>query len=174
MNRQIVEFYTGNGEDACGRTFDEILTFSFEQMEEVHDYIQWLFPTLTPSLAQKQSPVLDESTIKLLKNSIVFLNRYQAALKKTFEFWGLAYTHRQGARDIDVLPIQSWHAWMNKADHNQLRMARVLESARLLGFENTSRSLFHVLLRSSGTGQNELTCKNAAYWFQAAYGIQVF
>ena len=41
---QLVNFYLGDAPDNQGRMIDEILSWKDEQLEDVHDYIQWLFP----------------------------------------------------------------------------------------------------------------------------------
>jgi hypothetical protein len=41
----LIDFYRDNGPaGSSGRNLGHILAFSDDQMEEVHDFIQWLFP----------------------------------------------------------------------------------------------------------------------------------
>lgn len=176
MNHKLIDFYTGNGTDATGRTFDDIMSFKDDELEETHDYIQWLFPTEQASKAQPNSPLLDRETIAVLKNNLTFLNRYQLALKKIFDFWGLRYSHRPCARDLELNKLTFRREWMEYGEHNQLRIARVLESTRLLGFENTTQSLFLMLLNfvaSAAVHDHDLTAKNVAFWYQAASGNKI-
>ncbi len=39
----IVGFYSGEKPDCRGRYIEEVWSFSDHQLENVHDYIQWLF-----------------------------------------------------------------------------------------------------------------------------------
>ncbi len=64
----LVPFLRGVGPDADGRFHVDILKFSDEELEETHDYIQWLFPLCEPSMAVPGSPYLvDEEVISILK-----------------------------------------------------------------------------------------------------------
>jgi hypothetical protein len=179
MNQNIVDFYTKNGVTNSGRTFDDIMKFDGDQLEKVHDYIQWLFPTKTPSKIHTDSPTLDDETIELLKSNPEFLRRYQQALGKMLRFWGIPYTPSM-SNDVFISNIHlhdiAVPVWCFKKDHNQLRIARVLESTRLLGFRGTSSSLFHALLKFAGeyAHVHEISTRNIAYWYQAMSGIQMF
>jgi hypothetical protein len=51
-------YLAGAGPDGRNRSIDEVLAFSDEKLERVHDYIQWLFPLPTRSSAQPSAPVL--------------------------------------------------------------------------------------------------------------------
>ena len=54
----LVRFYRGDAPDARGRTLDDILAWDDEQLEAVHDYIQWLFPLDEPSRFNPDAPLL--------------------------------------------------------------------------------------------------------------------
>jgi hypothetical protein len=41
---RIMDFYSGLSPDHRGRHLNEILEWSDDELERVHDYIQWLFP----------------------------------------------------------------------------------------------------------------------------------
>lgn len=42
--QELINFLKGSGTDVHGRTHQDILNFSDEQLETVHNYIQWIFP----------------------------------------------------------------------------------------------------------------------------------
>jgi hypothetical protein len=172
MNQKLVDFYTGNGKDEAGRTFDDIMAFNDEQLENVHDYIQWIFPTLTPSKAQPQSPILDKLTIKSLRRNGVFYARFIQAIEFIFRFWEIPIQDDIPTDNIN----KEGFKWLLRDDHNQLRIARVLESTRLLGLKGVSIDLFHKLVKFCGTTQpyqHYLTARNMAYWYQAASGVKL-
>ncbi len=56
-------FLAGAGVDSQGRSIEMVLALSDDELESIHDYIQWLFPLQTRSSAQPLAPVLthDES-----------------------------------------------------------------------------------------------------------------
>jgi hypothetical protein len=41
---QLLAFYRGEGTDAEGRFLKDIWTWTDDDLEAVHDFIQWLFP----------------------------------------------------------------------------------------------------------------------------------
>ena len=62
-NEKLIGFYSGKGTDDRGRRIDEIWSFSHEELEAVHDYIQWLFPLAERSAFNPGAPLLDDETI---------------------------------------------------------------------------------------------------------------
>jgi|SRR5829696_1132418 len=60
-------YLAGVGKDSRGRLAADVLGFSDVQLEEVHDYIQWLFPLSTRSGAQRDAPVLTEEEIQAIR-----------------------------------------------------------------------------------------------------------
>ena len=60
-------YLAGRGRDDRGRTLDEVLAFSDADLERVHDYVQWLFPLPTRSLAQPGAPVLAAADIEAIE-----------------------------------------------------------------------------------------------------------
>lgn len=178
MNKSLIEYYIGKGTDSAGRTFDEAILLNERAMEKSHDVVQWVFPTITPSQMQKHSPVLDDATIKILKDDLLFKSRYKYALEKYLTFWRIPFRISPYTASIlidETIPDGLNQSWTYAGDHNQLRLARVLESTRLLGLENTSRDLFHALIRFVGKdNEHDITARNVAYWYKAAYGINIF
>ena len=63
MRTPWLDFYRGNGPDSEGRTLAEILAWSDDELEAVHDYIQWLFPLPEPSMFNADAPVLTPAEI---------------------------------------------------------------------------------------------------------------
>jgi hypothetical protein len=174
MNTELYNFYCHKGTDAAGRTFDDIMAFNDEQLEKVHDYIQWIFPSLTPSGSQPQSPILDEETISVFKQSYIFSKRFHDALIKIFHFWNIPVIKGESISTDDM--NTEGFEWLLRGNHNQLRISRVLESTRLLGYKDVTRDLFNKLVKFVGNTQpyqHQLTAKNIAYWYQAASGVKI-
>ena len=61
---RIVGFYSGTAPDHRGRYLHEIQRWSDDQLEKVHDYIQWLFPLPEPSGFNLAAPVLSRESIQ--------------------------------------------------------------------------------------------------------------
>ena len=109
----LFDFLTGNGVDAAGRTYADVLAFDEDSLERHHDFIQWLFPLDEPSRAVPGSPVLDAQTIAALRGSGVARERQEKAAARMLQFY----------RDTE--------AWRRPFDHNHLRITRIIKSLRL-------------------------------------------
>lgn len=177
MNKILIDFYTKNGRDAEGRSFDNLMAFPPSKLEAVHDYIQWLFPTNKPSAFNPKAPMLDVATIEMLKKSVVFHRRFTEAVARTFRLWEIPHTEIED--EPCALPIidhrfNDHRYWMWQNDHNLLRMTRVMTSARLLGYKQTALSLFEALFGLSLVENGKfITNINLAFWYEAATGRSI-
>ncbi len=64
MPSPIIGFYNGTESDHRGRYPREIQEWPDDQLESVHDYIQWLFPLPEPSGFNVAAPVLTRESIR--------------------------------------------------------------------------------------------------------------
>src|SRR5260370_42010584 len=62
IDRRLVCYYSGEAADDKGRYLAGILEWPDEQLELVHDFIQWMFP-LTERGFNLNAPLLDRSSI---------------------------------------------------------------------------------------------------------------
>ena len=63
----LVAFYRENAPDSEGRTLSQLWAWDDERLEEVHDYIQWLFPLPEPSQFNPDAPLLTPQDIEAFK-----------------------------------------------------------------------------------------------------------
>src|SRR5687767_8065769 len=85
----LVRFYHGDALDVRGRTLDDILAWDDEQLEAVHDYIQWLFPLDEPSRVNRDAPLLTAADRVAFRQPTVAGN-LRRALDRMLAFYGLA------------------------------------------------------------------------------------
>lgn len=172
MNYQLINFYCRDGRDSSDRTFEEVFFYDDTMMEKMHNYVQWLFPTETPSNFRADAPLLDAETIQYLKESPEFRANFMLARKRMLHFWGLPF--KVVGTEIEVSPIEASHDCLTRGNHNVLRVTRFLESCRLLGYEHTAHVFYRALSKYVMEHSHEPTCPDGetlAYWHQAAYGI---
>ncbi|MBI2687258.1 MAG: hypothetical protein HYX27_13145 [Acidobacteria bacterium] len=131
MASRWVTFYRGAGPDSEGRMLAEILAWDDELLEAVHDYIQWLFPLSEPSMFNSSAPLLSESDVAAARSDLTIQANIRAAFARMLRFYGLT-------ADTDGRPKQ----WVCAADHNHLRITRILRSLRLLGFQEEAQRLY--------------------------------
>jgi hypothetical protein len=166
----IVDFYRGTGTDHRGRSLEDVWAFSFAELESVHDFIQWLFPTAKASAFNPWAPVLDRAAIAELRGIPDLADRLHRSLDLMLAFYGLERSTSGG--DITIGEASSiedrGRRWWNAGNHNHLRLARIIDSLRLLRFEDDAVALercLQELRRRHVTGISETT---ARYWAAAA------
>lgn len=124
----LCQFLAGIGCDNAGRKITDYLNFDTSQLEEVHDYIQWAFPTLTPSAYNPDARVLgwdDIESIHLHDSAQYYLERMT---QKMIRFY------------------QDYDGWLVESDHNHLRISRILESLNLLMVDESVAPRFYVAI----------------------------
>ena len=59
----LIAFYRGLAPDSEGRTLADLWAFSDREMEDIHDFIQWMFPLREPSRFNPDAPLLTAADI---------------------------------------------------------------------------------------------------------------
>lgn len=145
----LTPFLRGAGPDRQGRTHADILNFSDEELEEVHDYIQWLFPLREKSIAVPGSPVVEsDEMVEFLRNDREVREHMTQALERMKRF----YT------DNDH--------WLAQGDHNHLRITRILKSLCLLGLRDEAIKFHNFVLQRVESAQ-PVTRASLVYWEQS-------
>lgn len=147
---KLTQFYLGEGVDSEGRRIDEIWAWDDDELEAVHDYIQWLFPTMTRSAFNPHAPIPSESDIAEFRASAALRDRLRRSFLRFLHFLGLAFV------DGIVAPRNNFadraaEVW-TYSNHNWLRVSRVLASLRLLGLETEADAFFAWLDRAYRDG----------------------
>ena len=148
-NDRLLRFYAGTGTDSRGRTIEDIWRFSPDDLEDVHDYIQWLFPLAEPSAFNPDAPLLDDDTIARF--------RADATLRERL------------ARSLDVMLAfyRGSHDWLTPHNHNFLRLTRILTSLSVLGLESRARELLAYLEDIHRQHPTIIGTTTLAYWRRA-------
>jgi hypothetical protein len=142
-------FLANIGTDGRGRNVEEVLTFSDEELERVHDYIQWLFPLPTRSSAQPSAPVLTDGEIAAIRADERALDNLRRATERMLQFYGRT----------------KW--WLSWSDHNHLRISRILQSLRLLAGKDAARRFHDAILVLHGEAGSPIDPHNLRYWKKA-------
>jgi hypothetical protein len=137
---RLLDFYRGEATDVEGRSLRDVWSWDDNRLEEVHDFIQWLFPLPEPSRFNPDAPLLTPEDIAAFRAD----ERLRANLRTSFDriltFLGLSWEDGAvvegptfAARAPDV-----WSA----PNHNWLRISRILRSLTLLGLGDEAAALF--------------------------------
>lgn len=167
----IVEFYKGKVKDSKKRYISNILDFNYFQLEEIHDYIQWLFPLKEPSLFNRNAPILTDEDILEFKNNDIIKSNIIKALKLLLNFYGYHLDE-----DNFMLVKKTKYSirlkyWMTPGNHNFLRITRILKFLKLMDMENYALLFFNELQSLYDNEYKNIIGENTYnYWYNAVKG----
>jgi hypothetical protein len=124
---RLIGFLSGASPDGEGRLLDEILAWPDQRLEQVHDFIQWMFPLTEPSPVNPGAPVLDTAALAAIRAR----PELQANLRRSYQRMRSFYA--------------SSNHWITPGNHNHLRITRILKCLTLLGLESQAREFFEWL-----------------------------
>lgn len=146
QNETLIEFLRGTGPDSRGRYHADILKFSDKELEETHDYIQWLFPLRDESAAVPGSPFLEsEDVVRVIREDEDIQENLVMALVRMHRFY------------------ENNDFWLRQGDHNHLRITRILKSISLLSSKENAVDFYDFIMRRVRDAQ-PVTAESLEYW----------
>jgi hypothetical protein len=145
-------FLSGNGRDGRGRLVADVLGFSDHELERHHDFIQWLFPLPVRSSAQPNAPVLDDAQIAAIRDDPDATANLSRGSERMLRFY----------RDTD--------AWLCLADHNHLRITRIIRSLKLLVGLDAARAFYETILALHRDAGSPINAASLRFWKEAVAG----
>ncbi len=168
----IVAFFSG-GLDFQGRTLDAILAWSDDELEAVHDYVQWVFPTRQPSAVNPLVPTVTSDTVQAFERGRALRDQLQRAFDRMLAFYGLRHA-ATGEIEIDSerFPARA-NNWLHPGNHNHLRLTRIMDSLATLGLRDQAIALQRCLLADvcAGPGKGRISPRTTEFWRKAVGGI---
>lgn len=166
----LLLFYREEGTDHRGRRFADILSWDDQRLEQVHDFVQWLFPLLEPSGFNPHAPLLSPADRAAFAAAPLLRARLRDALRRMLAFYGFVL---DDAAPPVVRPDPARgnrpREWLRPGDHNLLRVTRILRSLALLGLQSYADAFLAALLQLDASGTvpriNPVTLR---YWREAA------
>src|SRR4051794_11457935 len=86
---RLIDFYAGAGKDSEGRRLLTILSWDDDALEEVHDFIQWLFPLPEPSRFNADAPLLTPEDIAAFRADVQLRANLEKSFTRILTFLGL-------------------------------------------------------------------------------------
>ncbi|MCX4024782.1 hypothetical protein H0A36_22205 [Endozoicomonas sp. SM1973] len=147
-NQLLINFYNQKEGDSYGRQLDEILRWSAGQLENTHNYIQWLFP-ITDTGFNSTTPLLNAATIEVFKQQSSIQTNLLRSLNKMLDFYGLTLHHNEPDQVIIERSAEHFacasRCWLTPGNHNYLRFTRIIKSLCQLGLTQYAEALFNCL-----------------------------
>lgn len=162
----LLAFYRGQSPDAEGRLLEEILSWGDDDLEAVHDFIQWLFPLVEPSQYNPDAPLLAQEDIAAFRSDPLLKANLTKSFHRILTFLGLAFAEGkvvEGPNFESRVP-DVWVA----PNHNWLRITRILKSLRLLGLEEEAAALYQRLYQFFTRRRFPIGHQTFGYWTEAA------
>jgi hypothetical protein len=161
----LTDFYRQAGVDTQGRTLAEIWAYSDDDFEDIHDFIQWLFPLTEPSRFNPDAPLLTTADIAAFRAEPLLAANLRRSFERFVGFLGLQYAEGHVVRGAD---FDRKSAVFRHPNHNWLRITRVLTSTRVLGLEDASRAFFDFLKAERDGGRSRVSDETFRFWEAAA------
>lgn len=164
MNTPYSDFYSGKL-NSKGLSIEKIWDFDFEELENRHDYIQWLFPSTDKSMFL-DVPDLNTKDIEKLKKF------YALSIFRSFcfilKFYGLVIKVKKNGMKIikDDNYEDRKNVWQTEYNHNYLRITRILKCLKLIGFERYSQAFLNCLLELYKENPKNFNDISISYWKQ--------
>ena len=145
----LLEFLEGKSTDNFERMIHDVWNFNDQQIERMHNFIQWLFPLAVPSASVPGAPVLTKDDIVAIRAS----DTAQDNICKSAEWYG-SFLERNDF-------------WKKPHDHNHLRITRVIRSLRLLVDEDEADAFRIEIYSLLGDSLSLIPKKTRQFWDEA-------
>jgi hypothetical protein len=165
----LVRFHAGVATDSQGRRLSEILDWDDDQLERVHDYIQWLFPLPQRSAFNPGAPILTPADIVAFRQRPDLHGSLDAALARMLAFYGfVAQQTDSGLKIVRSAEFpQKASNWLRPGNHNLLRISRILGALTQLGQEREARAFLAALEALYEEQGERIGPVTLSYWRQA-------
>lgn len=165
---RITDFYLNNGTDDNGRTLDFILAQNDIWWEGCHDHIQWVFPTVRPSMMNHKAPVLTLLDVEYFRGSLTLRCNLARSYHRFLSFLGLEYDEcndyvHTGDNFITILKS----VWLTP-NHNYLRITRVLECLNTCGLEVEAQEFYDFLKMMGNMFDKYIPVETIDFWYKAS------
>ena len=168
-NSRLVLFYQNQALDDMGRSLEEIWLWDDDRLELVHDFIQWLFPLRERSGANPSAPVLSSEDIEIFRSDPVIQRNLNTSLERLLLFYGLdahASDHKKDLVNSKIFLSKSRN-WITPANHNYLRLTRILLCLNIVGLRDRAQHLFDMLSTIYPTYKHEIGERTFSFWSHA-------
>jgi hypothetical protein len=171
--RNLIPFYLGLEANNNGVTLNQILSWNDDQLETVHNYIQWLFPLPERSGPNPTAPVLTQETITTFRCDLQLRNNMLRCLRRMASFYGLQVDENTWVitRGPDFVARSA--VWLHNpaGHHNFLRITRIIRSLYLLAGAEYATNFFNIMAdiyRNEGRGV--ISPSTFEHWARAQQG----
>jgi len=166
----ILAFYMGQHPNTDDRMIEEIWSWNYEKLEEIHNYIQWLFPLVEKSHFNRSAPTLNDEIIQEFRTNEKLKICLTQSFKVMLKFYGLQLND-QSSDEIEITKSDEYPQrkieWINRFNHNYLRITRILTSLKILGLKPYAQAFLKCLDDIYKEEGDRIGSKTYTYWRNA-------
>ncbi len=163
MTSPVLAFYRGTGTDAAGRRIAQIWAWDHRRLEMVHDFIQWLFPLADPSRFNPDAPLLTTADIAAFYADPALQEDARRSLDLMLAFLGLRRGGATVTRGNEFPKLAA--GWLEPANHNHLRLTRMLLFLSQIDLQAEARGLLACLEDIAGhEGAGKIQLRTLEFW----------
>jgi len=163
---QLLDFYRGQGTDTEGRTLEELWGWNDDDLEQVHDFIQWMFPLPERSRFNPDAPLLTDADVAAFRSDASLQARLRQSFERILTFLGLSRTADGSVIEGPSFGERTPEVW-DYPNHNWLRITRILRCLCLLGLKDKAQALFARLDALYSGRKYPITAETFQYWSDA-------
>lgn len=164
--QELIAFYKGHIVNPEHLYIKDMWDMDFEQLEENHSYIQWLFPLKLRSRYNPYAPVLSPIQVKSLIQDIEIQAAMFKSLKVMLEFYGFKMMITGDGIDISFAEDfeERSKVWLRPCNHNFKRISRILNSLCLFDMTEFEVEFRKVLQQVYEKYSDVIGERTALYW----------
>jgi hypothetical protein len=166
----LLDFYRDQTNDSEGRLLSTLWGWKDNQLELTHDFIQWMFPLPEPSRFNFNAPLLTDEDIAGFRGDPLLRGNLRKSFERILSFLGLALSKEGRVVEAANFAARAPQVW-DYANHNWLRITRILKSVRLLGLEAESQALYAWLTATYKKRRFPIPADTFQFWTEAAQGL---
>lgn len=133
----VINFFLGLELDSNSRTISDILSFNEQEIENTHDFIQYIFPTIEKSNYNPNAPLISENLKRLFSENVVAQENFCKTCRLFLHFCGF-----KCLKSNELFTPVYEKSFLSRPSHNLLRISRVLNSLNQIGKKSCSREIF--------------------------------
>ncbi|WP_299181971.1 opioid growth factor receptor-related protein [uncultured Neptuniibacter sp.] len=161
---RIVEFMLEEAPDHKDRYISDLWQLDHFWLEHTHDYIQWLFPTVTSHKRNSFAPCLSRDDKETFASNPQLRQQQLQSYRVMLDFFGLEEHEGQVIAQSNLNMRQ--HIWLKRGGHNHLRISRIIQSLALCSNRDQATALQKAVI---GIGQavGQVSEESLHYWSTA-------
>lgn len=160
-NKIVYQFFLGLSPDSRGRLIGDILEFDESEIENNHDFIQWIFPTKEASQYNYSAPQISEMFKDLFLNNEIAQENFCESCRMFLNFIGFDCCNK---KDNIITNIKNKKKYYDLPTHNLLRITRVLNSLNQIGKKSCSKKLFIQLEKIRNENPKKVPKDSFEFW----------